>query len=156
MTEQTDILIHKENIISHKTSNISKEYTFGKTVGTGSFGQVRLAIHKATKQTRAVKILPKSKVDLKLLINEVNILSKLSHPNIMQIYEIFDDNTNIYIVSEYCKGGELFEIISNKGSFSEKDACIIMKQLMSAICYSHQNKIVHRDLKPENILMDII
>ena len=154
MTEQTDILIHKENIISHKTSNISKEYTFGKTVGTGSFGQVRLAIHKATKQTRAVKILPKSKVDLKLLINEVNILSKLSHPNIMQIYEIFDDNTNIYIVSEYCKGGELFEIISNKGSFSEKDACIIMKQLMSAICYSHQNNIVHRDLKPENILMD--
>ena len=154
MTEQTDILIHKENIISHKTSNISKEYTFGKTLGTGSFGQVRLAIHKATKQTRAVKILPKSKVDLKLLINEVNILSKLSHPNIMQIYEIFDDNTNIYIVSEYCKGGELFEIISNKGSFSEKDACIIMKQLMSAICYSHQNNIVHRDLKPENILMD--
>ena len=116
MTEQTDILIHKENIISHKTSNISKEYTFGKTLGTGSFGQVRLAIHKATKQTRAVKIIPKSKVDLKLLINEVNILSKLSHPNIMQIYEIFDDNTNIYIVSEYCKGGELFDIISTKGN----------------------------------------
>ena len=55
---------------------------------------------------------------------------------------------------EYCKGGELFDIISQKGSFSEKEACIIMKQLMSAICYSHQNGIVHRDLKPENILME--
>jgi len=154
MTESTDILIHKENIISHKTSNISKEYTFGKTLGTGAFGQVRLAIHKATKQTRAVKIIPKAKVDIKLLVNEINVLSKLSHPNIMQLYEIFDDNTNIYIVSEYCKGGELFDIISNRGNFSEKDACIIMKQLMSAICYSHQNNIVHRDLKPENILMD--
>ena len=154
MTESTDILIHKENIISHKTSNISKEYTFGKTLGTGAFGQVRLAIHKATKQTRAVKIIPKAKVDIKLLVNEISVLSKLSHPNIMQLYEIFDDNTNIYIVSEYCKGGELFDIISNRGNFSEKDACIIMKQLMSAICYSHQNNIVHRDLKPENILMD--
>ena len=154
MTESADILIHKENIISHKTSNISKEYIFGKTIGTGSFGQVRLAIHKATKQTRAVKIIQKSKVDTKVLFNEINVLSKLSHPNIMQIYEIFDDNTNIYIVSEYCKGGELFEIISTKGNFSEKDACVIMKQLMSAICYSHQNNIVHRDLKPENILMD--
>ena len=154
MTESADILIHKENIISHKTSNISKEYTFGKTLGTGAFGQVRLAIHKATKQTRAVKIIPKAKVDIKLLVNEINVLSKLSHPNIMQLYEIFDDNTNIYIVSEYCKGGELFDIISNRGNFSEKDACIIMKQLMSAICYSHQNNIVHRDLKPENILMD--
>ena len=154
MTESADILIHKENIISHKTSNISKEYIFGKTIGTGSFGQVRLAIHKATKQARAVKIIQKSKVDTKVLFNEINVLSKLSHPNIMQIYEIFDDNTNIYIVSEYCKGGELFEIISTKGNFSEKDACVIMKQLMSAICYSHQNNIVHRDLKPENILMD--
>ena len=154
MTDSADILIHKENIISHKTSNISKEYIFGKTIGTGSFGQVRLAIHKATKQTRAVKIIQKSKVDTKVLFNEINVLSKLSHPNIMQIYEIFDDNTNIYIVSEYCKGGELFEIISTKGNFSEKDACVIMKQLMSAICYSHQNNIVHRDLKPENILMD--
>ena len=154
MTESADILIRKENIISHKTSNISKEYTFGKTIGTGSFGQVRLAIHKATKQTRAVKIIQKSKVDTKVLFNEINVLSKLSHPNIMQIYEIFYDNTNIYIVSEYCKGGELFEIISTKGNFSEKDACVIMKQLMSAICYSHQNNIVHRDLKPENILMD--
>ena len=154
MSEETDIAIKKENIISRKTSNISKEYTFGKTIGSGSFGQVRLAIHKPTKQTRAVKILQKSKIDLKLLLNEINILAKLSHPNIMQIFEIFDDNTNIYIVSEYCKGGELFDIISKKGSFSEKDACVIMKQLMSAICYSHQNNIVHRDLKPENILMD--
>ena len=125
-----DILIHKENVISHKTSNISKEYTFGKTIGSGAFGQVRLAIHKATKQARAVKIIQKSKVDMKVLMNEVNVLSKLSHPNIMQIYEMFDDNSNIYIVSEYCKGGELFDIISQKGGFSEKEACIIMKQLM--------------------------
>ena len=154
MSEEPDVLIHKENIISHKTSNITKEYTFGKVIGTGSYGQVRLAVHKLTKQVRAVKIIQKAKVNINALLNEINILSKLSHPNIMQIFEVFDDNTNVYIVSEYCKGGELFDIISKKGSFTEKDACVIMKQLMSAICYSHQNNIVHRDLKPENILMD--
>ena len=154
MSEEPDVLIHKENIISHKTSNITKEYTFGKVIGTGSYGQVRLAVHKLTKQVRAIKIIQKAKVNINALLNEINILSKLSHPNIMQIFEVFDDNTNVYIVSEYCKGGELFDIISTKGSFTEKDACVIMKQLMSAICYSHQNNIVHRDLKPENILMD--
>jgi calcium-dependent protein kinase len=154
MSKKNDILIHKENVISHKTSNISKEYTFGKTIGEGAFGKVRLAVHKATKQTRAVKILPKSKIDMEALKNEVSILSKLTHPNIMQIYEIFDDKTNMYIVSEYCQGGELFDIIEKKGNFTEKDACTIMKQLMGAICYSHQNNIVHKDLKPENILMD--
>jgi len=148
------IKFHKEDIISRKSTNISKEYTLGKTIGKGAYGQVRLAIHKATKQTRAVKILPKSKIDLPALMNEVNILSKLSHPNIMQIYEIFEDKANMYIVSEYCKGGELFDIIEKKGNFTEKDACKIMKQLMSAICYSHQNNIIHKDLKPENILMD--
>ena len=99
MSEETDIAIKKENIISRKTTNISKDYTFGKTIGSGSFGQVRLAIHKPTKQTRAVKILQKSKIDLNLLLNEINILAKLSHPNIMQIFEIFYYNTYIYIVS---------------------------------------------------------
>ena len=149
-----DIKIKKENLITHKVGKISKEYTFGKEIGKGSFGQVRLAIHKSTKQLRAIKIIKKGEVNLENLINEISILSKLSHPAIMQIYEIFEDNLNVYIVSEYCKGGELFDIITQKGSFSEKEACIVMKQLISAICYSHQNGIVHRDLKPENILME--
>ena len=149
------IIIKKENLISHKTGNISKEYTFGKTLGKGSFGQVRLAIHKPTKQTRAIKILKKSELNMENLIDEISILSKLSHPSIMQIFEIYEDKINVYIISEYCKGGELFDIISQKGSFTEKEASMIMKQLMSGICYSHQNNIVHRDLKPENIILDI-
>ena len=149
-----NILIKKENLISHKNKNISKEYTLGKTIGKGAFAQVRLGIHKATKQTRAIKILQKKNINMDDLLTEISIVSKLSHPSIMQVFEIFEDNTNVYIVSEYCKGGELFDIISEKGSFSEKEACLIMQQLLSGICYSHQNGIVHRDLKPENILME--
>ena len=72
----------------------------------------------------------------------------------MEVYEVFEDSKKVYIVSEYCKGGELFDIISKKRNFSEKEACIIMEQLLSGICYSHKNGIVHRDLKPENILLE--
>ena len=151
---KSNLAIKKENFICHKKVNISKEYILGKTLGKGAFATVRLAVHKATKQTRAVKIIQKKKVNMAELLAEIEIVSKLSHPSIMQVFETFEDNINIYIVSEYCKGGELFDIISEKGSFSEKDACKIMQQLLSGVCYSHQNGIVHRDLKPENILMD--
>ena len=149
-----NIIIKKENLIIHKTHNISKEYILGKTLGKGDFSHVRLAIHKDTKQSRAVKIIQKKKVDMKRLLAEISIVSKLSHPSIMEVYEVFEDTKKVYIVSEYCKGGELFDIISKKRNFSEKEACIIMEQLLSGICYSHKNGIVHRDLKPENILLE--
>ena len=149
-----NIIIKKENLIIHKTHNISKEYILGKTLGKGDFSHVRLAIHKDTKQDRAVKIIQKKKVDMKQLLAEISIVSKLSHPSIMEVYEVFEDTKKVYIVSEYCKGGELFDIISKKRNFSEKEACIIMEQLLSGICYSHKNGIVHRDLKPENILLE--
>ena len=149
-----NLIIKRENIVIHKKTNISKEYILGKTLGTGAFGQVRQAVHKATKQTRAIKIQKKANIDMEFLLSEISILSKLTHPSIMQIYEIFEDNANIYIVTEFCKGGELFDMISKKGSFTEEDACIIMKQILSAVCYAHQNGIVHRDIKPENILLE--
>jgi calcium-dependent protein kinase len=149
-----NLIINKSNFISYKTGSITKDYTFGKSLGSGSFGTVRQAVHKQTGQLRAVKILKKSEQDEEKLFLEVDILAKLSHPNIMQIYEFYDDNTNFYIISEFCSGGELFDCISEKGIFTEKEASSILKQILSAICYSHQNNIVHRDLKPENILLD--
>jgi len=148
------LTINKSNFIAYKKGSITKEYTFGKPLGSGSFGTVREAVHKLTGQTRAVKILKKSEQDEDKLFLEVDILARLSHANIMQIYEFYDDNTNFYIVSEYCQGGELFDCITEKGIFSEKEASFFMKQILSAICYSHENNVVHRDLKPENILLD--
>ena len=149
-----EIKIKKATFISSKTTPISKDYIMGKSIGTGAFGTVRLCIHKATRQTRACKILKKATQDIKALQEEVEILSKLSHPNIMQLYEVYNDKTNFYIVSEFCQGGELFDAISKKGNFNENEASKIMKQVLSAITYSHQNNIVHRDLKPENILLE--
>lgn len=148
------LMINKSNFIAYKTGSITNDYTFGKSLGSGSFGTVRSALHKASGQTRAIKILKKSEQDEEKLFLEVDILAKLSHPNIMQIFEFYDDSSNFYIVSEFCSGGELFDCISDKGAFSEKEASYIVKQIISAICYSHKNNIVHRDLKPENILLD--
>jgi calcium-dependent protein kinase len=152
--QERGIKISKENFIVYKKGNITAEYTFGPALGSGSFGTVRKATHKLTGQTRAVKILKKAEQDENQFKLEVEILCKLSHPNIMQIFEFYDDAKNFYIVSEFCSGGELFDMISDKGTFSESEAAFIMKQLLSSVYYCHQNSIVHRDLKPENILLD--
>ena len=155
MEDKSKLTIDKSSFISYKTQNITKDYSLGKVIGQGSSGIVRKAVHKATKQVRAVKILKKSSQDEEKLFLEVNILSKLSHPNIMHIYEFYDDKVNFYIVSELCEGKELFEQITSSGSFSEEKSCPIIQQLLSAICYCHLNNIVHRDLKPENIIINI-
>ena len=86
--------------------------------------------------------------------DEIFILSKLDHPNILKLYEVYSDEKRYYIVTEYCKGGELFDEIVKKGTFSEKEAASIIKQILQAVAYFHDLKIVHRDLKPENVLID--
>lgn len=137
-------IINQANFVSYKKGMITKDYQMGKPLGSGSFGTVRIATHKQTNQKRAIKVIKKSEQDEEKFFLEVDILSKMSHPNIMQIYEFYDDAKHFYIVSEVCSGGELFEKISEQGSFSEKDASQIMKQILSAISYSHQSNVVHR------------
>ena len=140
-----NIKLSKSNFVAYKKGNISNEYKIsGKPLGNGSFGTVRKAVHRLTGQERAIKILKKADQNEDKFFLEVEILSKLSHPNIMQIYEFYDDSTNFYIVSEFCSGGELFDMITDRGSLSEYEAAQIMKQLLSAISYSHKNNIVHR------------
>jgi len=143
-SKKEQLKINVSSFVSYKKGMITKDYTMGKPLGSGSFGTVRIATHKQTDQKRAIKVIKKSEQDEEKFFLEVDILSKLSHPNIMQIYEFYDDAKHFYIVSEVCNGGELFEQISEKGSFTEKAASQIMKQILSAISYSHVNNIVHR------------
>jgi len=149
-----NLKINSSLFVSYKKGNITKDYIMGKPLGSGSFGTVRVATHKLTDQKRAIKIIKKSEQEEDKFFLEVDILSKLSHPNIMQIYEFYDDAKNFYIISEVCPGGELFEMISERGTFTEKQAATLIKQIISAISYSHEHNIVHRDLKPENLLLD--
>lgn len=154
ITNQNDIKIKKEDFVYFKTNAIIQDYTFGKTVGEGQYAIVRNATHKTTNQVRAIKIIKHIDQEQEKVQLEVDILSKLSHPNIMHIYEFYKDETQYYIVSEYCKGGDLFEVANEKGPFSEITAANIIRQTLSAICYSHKNNVVHRDLRPENIMFD--
>jgi calcium-dependent protein kinase len=116
-----------------------------------------MCIHRTTGAQRAVKVLRKSNMDedeKRMLFNEINILKELDHPNIVKMYEFFEDDKRYYLVQEICKGGELFDEIIARGKFTERDAALLIKQVLSCINYCHQNNIVHRDLKPENILLE--
>jgi calcium/calmodulin-dependent protein kinase I len=76
----------------------------------------------------------------------------VKHPNIVQLLDLCDNKTHLYLVMELVTGGELFDRIVAKGNYSEKDASILTKQILEAVHYLHQMGIVHRDLKPENLL----
>jgi calcium-dependent protein kinase len=150
-----NIKISKGNFINYKKGLIENDYTIGDICGSGAFATVRKVTNKTSGQDRALKIIKKQKgQDTARMYLEVEILKKLVHPNIMQIFEFYEDKKNFYIITELCEGGELFDQIVDKGSFNETEAANVMKQLISAINYIHTNNIVHRDLKPENILLD--
>jgi calcium-dependent protein kinase len=125
-------------------------------LGEGGQGEVRECKHRKSGEKRAVKMMVKDYMDdndRDLLKSEISALKSLDHPNIIKIYECFEDNTNYYIVTELCTGGELFDqIIARK--FTEYEAALTIKTILSCINVCHKNDIVHRDLKPENIMLD--
>jgi calcium-dependent protein kinase len=104
----------------------------------------------------AIKVLNKAKLkdNIQAIKEEVKILTKLDHPNIVKYYETYDDTKYMYLVMEYCPGGELFEKIAQQKdqTFVESEAAKIMKKLLRAINHCHASGVVHRDIKPENIM----
>lgn len=86
------------------------------------------------------------------LENEIKVLRKLNHSNIVQLRETFEDKHKVFLVMELVTGGELFDRIVEKGSYTEKDASALIRQILEAVDYMHSQGVVHRDLKPENLL----
>jgi len=155
--ESTNLKIRAANFVAQHAGKLRDHYRIGKMLGAGAFGEVRVCVHRESGAQRAVKVLRKSHMDedeKKMFFNEINILKDLDHPNILKMYEFFEDEKRYYIVTDICKGGELFDEIVARGKFSERDASLLMKQVLGCINYCHINHIVHRDLKPENILLE--
>ena len=142
--------VSKENLIKISMEPVANYYSIVKDLGHGSYGQVKKVKNKQLNEIRAMKITNKKSESSKY---EIEILRKISHPNITNIFEIFADSKKYYVIMEFLEGGELFEAITSIGSFTEASACKVMKQILSAVYYLHSNRIVHRDLKPENIML---
>ena len=131
-------------------------------IGAGSFGLVISVIDLETEQKLAIKIVDKTEnniFDLKILNNEVNILKKLSNPRILNVYEVLDTPKYFFIFMELIEGGSLKDLIirryNNKKEdylFKDSECSIIIKGILEAVEFLHQNNIIHRDLKPENIM----
>ncbi|KAJ3324347.1 calcium calmodulin-dependent protein kinase type 1G [Blyttiomyces sp. JEL0837] len=131
------------------------KYELGETLGTGAFSEVKVATERATNNKYAIKIVDKAKCKGKesMIETEVNILMRVKHENIIQLYEMYEIDSKIYLVMELVTGGELFDDIVGRGKYTEADAAKIVHKILLAIEYLHSLGIAHRDLKPENLLL---
>lgn len=140
-----------------RTVKIGK-YVIKETIGSGSFGKVKLAEHEITGHKVAVKILNRGKLrnvdTCSKVKREVQYLKLFRHPHIIKLYEVITTPTDIFLIMEHISGGELFEYIVKHSKLEEKDARRFFQQIISGVDYCHRHKVVHRDLKPENLLLD--
>lgn len=141
----------------HHKHNLKHRYEFLETLGKGTYGKVKKAKERSGRLV-AIKSIRKEKIkdeqDLVHIRREIEIMSTLCHPQIITIYEVFENKDKIVIVMEYASRGDLYDYICDKRNISEREARHFFRQIVSAVHYCHQNGIVHRDLKLENILLD--
>ena len=137
--------------------NITNKYDINENIGSGKFGIIKQVINKETKEICCLKVMNKKAMkgsDLQELKTEVEIMKICQHPNLVRLYDIYENQENTYLVMEYCEEGDLFKHLENYNfKLSEKNVIAIIKQLLSGVYYLHQYGITHRDLKPENILV---
>lgn len=150
----THVSIRGNDLVQDKEENPALYYEKIAELGEGSFGKVLKVQHITTGAIRAIKVINKSDLDHSEIVREGNVLKSLSHPNIIQIYEVFHYLDSIYLVEELIKGGDLFSKIAKMERLAENVSLMIMKQIFSAVHYLHSNGLIHGDLKLENIMVE--
>ncbi|KAL0962843.1 hypothetical protein UPYG_G00346230 [Umbra pygmaea] len=137
-----------------QVDDIKKIFELKEILGTGAFSEVVLAQERSTGKMFAVKCIPKKALKGKesSIENEIAVLRKIKHENIVALEDIYESSNHLYLVMQLVSGGELFDRIVEKGFYTEKDASTLIRQVLDAVNYLHKMGIVHRDLKPENLL----
>ncbi|MCQ2821395.1 MAG: protein kinase [archaeon] len=154
-------MINKESFVISHYGDIFSAYRKIKVIGEGAYGEVFRLQKKSTGEFFACKQILKSKIEnLQIFTNEIHTLKAVDHPNIIKLYDIYEDKEYYYLIMEECMGGNFFDKICNKSKeqqmYSEREAALIFKQILEAVNYLHKHEICHRDIKPDNILFSTI
>jgi len=135
-------------------------YRIGKMLGKGAFGRVNLAMHKMCHQLVAVKSINKQYLSedessKKKLMQEIMILQKIRHGNIVKLYDSFETGKHVVFVMEMCSGGDLLNYVRKRRKLPEDVAKYVFRQVVDGLAYCHAKRIVHRDVKLDNILLNV-
>lgn len=146
------------------------QWRIGRTIGKGSSGRVKIAKHAISGKYAAIKIVPKgliltSRMSMseagaradKVLLGierEIVIMKLIDHPNVLNLYDVWETSGELYLIMEYVPGGELFDYLVKRGRLPLTEALQYFQQIIHAVDYCHRFNICHRDLKPENLLLD--
>lgn len=140
--------------------DLNSKYSRMNKIGKGNFATVYKYKRKSDDKCFAVKSLEKKKIieskrkrDTNPLLSEIDIMRVCDHPQVIKLYEVYEADKHVHLVMEILEGGELFNRIRNKGTYTESDAIKVMKNLLEALAYLHDKGVVHRDLKPENLIL---
>uniref|UniRef100_A0A6Q2Y9D6 Protein kinase domain-containing protein n=1 Tax=Esox lucius TaxID=8010 RepID=A0A6Q2Y9D6_ESOLU len=132
---------------------VTARYDIKALIGRGSYSRVVRVEHRATRQPFAIKMMEvEAKEGREVCESELGVLRRVSHPNVVQLVEVFQSTRRIYMVLELATGGELFDRVIAKGQFTERDAARALQMALAGVVYLHSLGITHRDLKPENLL----
>ena len=142
-----------------KQSSFEDDYDVGDEIGSGKFAIVKKCLNKETNIEYAAKYIRKRRgggrrgAKMEDIKKEVDILHQIDHPNIIQLYEVYETKLEVILVLELVSGGELFDYISEKDHLSEEEASAFIKQILDGVEHLHSKNIAHLDLKPENIML---
>ncbi|KAF5907644.1 serine/threonine-protein kinase H1, partial [Clarias magur] len=132
---------------------VTAKYEIKALIGRGSFSRVVRVEHKGTRQPYAIKMIEtRWREGREVCESELRVLRRVRHTNIIQLMEVFETAERVYMVMELATGGELFDRIIARGSFTERDATRVLRMVLDGVRYLHMLGITHRDLKPENLL----
>lgn len=150
---------HLKELVAGRTFSIA-DFDLRATVGTGTFGRVRVVKIKGSKDRTplALKIMKKSEVirlkQVEHIKAETNILAQIEHPFIVNLLSTFQDETRLFLLLEFINGGELFSHLRKEGRLPDGDSKFYAGEIVLAFAYLHGKNIIYRDLKPENLLID--